>query len=365
MSESSPGAGPMVSGLLDEEIPEAEEPRTFRAALRALQGGSSASQFLLAAAVVVAVVIVGITHSGEVRKGAHALVGADLGWLSLAILASVALWGIGTVTQFGSMPVSPPVRQVFAVQIAASFTNHLLPAGSGGMAVNMRFLRRHGMSRGAAMGSVGLNSLAGLVTHLILLAAAIAVSPAMMSNVKAQLNWSGWWHSTRSPHPEVWVACGALAAAFVAVGIWGGKGGLAGRLATRVAYLWRRMVSELRALGAVVRHPMRASALWLGSLSVPLVHGLILYALLRSMESSIAVGPVMVVYVVVSSLAALVPSPGGVGALDVALPAAFGFVGVAFPDALGAVLGYRLLTVWVPLLPGAYVFGFLLRRRVI
>ena len=107
----------MVSRLLDEEIPEAEEPRTFRAALRALQGGSSASQFLLAAAVVVAVAIVGITHSGEVRKGAHALVGADLGWLSLAILASVALWGIGTVTQFGSMPVSPPVRQVFAVQI--------------------------------------------------------------------------------------------------------------------------------------------------------------------------------------------------------------------------------------------------------
>ena len=74
---------------------------------------------------------------------------------------------------------------------------------------------------------------------------------------------------------------------------------------------------------------------------------------------------VALAYLVASSVSALVPSPGGFGALDVALVAGLVAVGTPSATALATVLAYRLLTVWVPLVPGACVLAVLLRRRVI
>src|SRR5207237_2592928 len=102
------------------------------------------------------------------------------------------------------------------------------------------------------------------------------------------------------------------------------------------------------------------------SFSVPLLHALILFAVLKGVGVPIGVGTVVVIYVIVSSLSTLVPTPGGVGALDVVLPLAFiNVAGVDSVDAVAAVFGYRLLTVWVPLVPGAWMFTFLVRRRII
>lgn len=64
-------------------------------------------------------------------------------------------------------------------------------------------------------------------------------------------------------------------------------------------------------------------------------------------------------------MAALVPSPGGFGALDVTLVAGLVAVGAPTTTAVAAVLGFRLITVWVPMVPGALVFAVLLRRRVL
>jgi uncharacterized protein (TIRG00374 family) len=161
---------------------------------------------------------------------------------------------------------------------------------------------------------------------------------------------------------------GAVAGALILIAllVTRGRPGNWGRaLIARCRWAWKRLVREMKSLGTVVRNPSRAAALWLGSLSVPLLHGMILYAVLRSIGTPIAMGTAIAIYVVVSSLSAVIPSPGGIGALDVALVAAFAAVGVSSPAALAAVLGYRLLTVWVPLLPGACVFAVLLRRRII
>ena len=67
------------------------------------------------------------------------------------------------------------------MQVAATFANHVLPGGSGGLAVNVRFLRRYGLSRADAVGAVALNMLAGMVTHTAL------------------LRWRWWPRRTRSP----------------------------------------------------------------------------------------------------------------------------------------------------------------------
>jgi uncharacterized membrane protein YbhN (UPF0104 family) len=74
---------------------------------------------------------------------------------------------------------------------------------------------------------------------------------------------------------------------------------------------------------------------------------------------------VAVAYLAAGIVAAAVPTPGGVGSLDAALVVALMTVGTSAAVATAAVLAYRLITVWLPLLPGALVLGALVRRKVL
>ncbi|MYX42505.1 TIGR00374 family protein, partial [Streptomyces sp. SID89] len=61
----------------------------------------------------------------------------------------------------------------------------------------------------------------------------------------------------------------------------------------------------------------------------------------------------------------LLPTPGGLGSLDAALAFALTTAGAPGSGAASTVLGYRLLTVWLPLVPGLLVLGLLIRRRAL
>ncbi|MFB9840641.1 lysylphosphatidylglycerol synthase domain-containing protein, partial [Actinoallomurus acaciae] len=153
-------------------------------------------------------------------------------------------------------------------------------------------------------------------------------------------------------------------AAGVAVTLRGSRRWLR-RHVRRAASAARRLVRELRELGEVLRHPGRAAALWLGSLTLPLFHALILFSLLRGLQAPIGAGTVLVLYLGMSSLTAVVPSPGAIGGLDVALVAGLVAARASSAVAVATVLGYRMITVWLPLPPAACTFAVLLRRRVI
>jgi uncharacterized protein (TIRG00374 family) len=316
---------------------------------------SSTTRLVLAFAVAAAVVMLAVTHWNAVVAGGDSLAGGDKEWLVPAVLAAAAIWVAGAVTQLGSMPMRAPIGQLLAVQVAASFANNVSPAGSGGIGVNIRFLRRYGLSSGAAGGAVGLNSLAGLLTHLLLLLAAVAISPAVARSIHVPVSWRSYVTSAAYQAGWVLLAVAVILAIVLARASW----------RTRLGGHVVRFLHEVRGLGSVLRQPGRAAALWLGSLSTPLLHAVILFAVLRSLGVPMAVGTVVVVYLVVSSLAAMLPSPGGLGALDVTLLAGLEAVGISSSIALGAVLGYRLITVWLPLLPGAVALAVLVRRRVI
>ncbi|GAA1529064.1 lysylphosphatidylglycerol synthase domain-containing protein [Dactylosporangium maewongense] len=325
--------------------------------------GSSLPRMLLAIAVAVTVVVLGVTHWSTVSAGAAGLARANSAWLVVAALGTASIWVAGTVTQIGSMSLRPPVGRLLAVQVAASFANHVLPAGSGGMGINIRFLRKHGLGPGAAVGSVGLNTLVGAVTHTLLLVVAVAISPSLARGIHVPGSWRD--SVSRAAGPAGWIllaVCGLALAAGLAAAV---RPAWRRRMAERAVGAGRRVGEELRRLWGVLRDPYRAAALWLGSFSTPLLHAIILYAVLRSLGVAVTVGTAVVLYLVVSTLSAFVPSPGGIGALDVAMLAGLTAIGVSSAVALGAVVGYRLITVWVPLLPSAFVLAVLLRRRII
>jgi uncharacterized membrane protein YbhN (UPF0104 family) len=305
-----------------------------------------------------------VVHRTALEAGQQLLRAADLDWLSIGLAASALTWVAGTLTQLGSSATRLPVGRLFAVQVAGSFLNHLLPAGFGAMAVNVRFLQRSGMSRPAALAAIGLNASATVVTHVLLLAVAIAIAPSLLAETRPVAK-PGYFAER--------LGIAAVVAGLVLLlgsGIWlawdrrTGRN-LAATLAGRAGVAVRGACREIQRLGFVLRDPVHAAELWLGASACPLLHAVTLFAVMRAIGNPVPVVSVLAVYLVMSALAALVPSPGGLGALDVMLVGGLVAIGTPVVPAVAAVLGYRLLTVWVPLLPAAAVFAGLFRRRLI
>ena len=77
----------------------------------------------------------------------------------------------------------------------------------------------------------------------------------------------------------------------------------------------------------------------------------------------VSVPEVLAVYLGGTAVAAASPTPGTLGAMEVALSAGLTTVGVAPAPAVAAVLIYRLLTFWLPLVPGVIAFRYLQGKR--
>ncbi|MEU9151178.1 lysylphosphatidylglycerol synthase domain-containing protein [Streptomyces sp. NPDC048417] len=279
-------------------------------------------------------------HWPTVEHGALRLAVADQGWLFVAALAAVGTWASSALAQQGAVVRRLPGGRLVAAQFAASAANHLLPAGLGAGAVNLRFLMRCGLPAGRGASALAVKAAAGVVVRLALIAALAPACPGLL----------------RIPHLSVAALLAVTTAAVLLVVL----------IRVRV---WARCRDAVTAVAADIRalhaRPVRAAALWGGSLAFAGLHALVLIAVARAVELPLSPARVALLYLAASGAAALLPTPGGLGSLDAALALALTVSGTPAAAAASAVLGYRLLTVWLPLLPGLLVLGLLVRRRAL
>ncbi|MFH0518374.1 lysylphosphatidylglycerol synthase domain-containing protein [Streptomyces sp. M41] len=292
----------------------------------------------LTLAVLAAVVWLARRHWPVIETGAVRLAVADRGWLLLAATATLATWPCSALAQQGAVPGRLPPGRLVAAQFAASAANHVLPAGLGAGVVGLRFLLRCGIPFAGAVTAVAVKGAAGAVVRGALIAVLMAV-------------WPG---EPFLPTLDAWYL---IALCVVAVGV---VAVLAGPLSSAC----RRALAALRAhVTAVHARPARAAALWGGSLAFVLLHCGVLVAVTRAVDLPLPPAGVALLYLLAGTAATLLPTPGGLGSLDAALILALAAAGAPPVAATSAVLGYRLLTVWLPLLPGLAVLGVLVRRR--
>ncbi|KUN09659.1 hypothetical protein AQI95_03565 [Streptomyces yokosukanensis] len=279
-------------------------------------------------------------HWPALESGAGRLAGADQGWLLVGATAALATWAASALAQQGAVLRRLPRPRLVAAQFAASAVGHLLPAGLGAGAVNLRFLMRCGLPAGRSASALAVKATAGAVVRLALIALLAPACPGLL----------------RPPH----LTATALA---VAVGVLVLLGILP------MTPWWTRCRRALCAVRADIRAlhgcPARAAALWGGSLAFAALHCLVLISVTQAVAVPLPPLQVALVYLAGSSAAALLPTPGGLGSLDAALALGLTVSGAPGAAAASAVLGYRLLTVWLPLLPGLLVLGVLVRRKAL
>ncbi|MFD2348379.1 flippase-like domain-containing protein [Nonomuraea ferruginea] len=274
------------------------------------------------------------------------VVQANWAWSVLALVASFVSFVAAAVMLRGFVPYSLPLWRTTLVQFAASFVKLVAPAAVGGVAINTRYLQKRGIAPALAVASVGASQLVMLAFHigLLLLFAYITGSNTA---------------STFTPSRGLVVAL--LAVALLVVVLLGVPP--LRRLVTR--RMKRLFSNVLPRLLDVLQSPRKLIEGSIGTLLITLTFVLCLYACVHAFNWEIGFTTVAVVYLTANAIGSAAPTPGGLGAVELSLTAGLTVAGVPAELATSAVLLYRLLTFWLPVLPGWAAFTYLQRHEAL
>lgn len=271
---------------------------------------------------------------------------AQWGWVVAAVLFSALSYVAAAMALLGFVPERVPFPRTVAAQVAGSFVKIVAPAAVGGVALNTRFLQRAGVRPGLAVASVGASQLFGLGCHILML-----LSFGYLTGTE----------KTPSLSPSRTVIAGLLTVAVLVL------------VVTSVPFLRKFVVTRVRSLFAgvvprmldVLQRPQKLITGIGGMLLLTACFVMCLDASIRAFGDgsvSLSIASVAVVFLAGNALGSAAPTPGGVGAVEATLTVGLIAVGLPKEVAAPAVLLFRLLTLWLPVLPGWLAFNHLTRK---
>lgn len=120
----------------------------------------------------------------------------------------------------------------------------------------------------------------------------------------------------------------------------------------------RAIVGELArtisTVPAVLGNPRRTTAMIAGAVASNIAFGIALFGSVAAYGQVPSLLGILLAYMLAATVAAISPTPGGLGAMEAALVAALIRLGVASGPAVAAALTFRLATFWFPLPIGAW-----------
>ncbi|MFJ2026050.1 lysylphosphatidylglycerol synthase domain-containing protein [Streptomyces sp. NPDC087897] len=273
---------------------------------------------------------------------------AEWGWVAAALGFSALSYVAAAMSLLGFVPERVSFLKTVQAQVAGSFVKIVAPAAVGGVALNTRFLQRAGVRPGLAVASVGASQLFGLGAHIMLL--------ALFGYL------TGTEKTPDSLTPSRTVIAGLLTVAVLVL------------VVTAIPFLRKFVVTRVRSLFAGVVPRMldvvqRPQKLLTGIGGMLLLTGLFVLCLDASIRAfsgpdvpQLSYASIAVVFLAGNALGSAAPTPGGMGAVEGALTLGLIAVGLPKEVAAPAVLLYRVMTLWLPVLPGWLAFNQLTRK---
>jgi uncharacterized membrane protein YbhN (UPF0104 family) len=165
---------------------------------------------------------------------------------------------------------------------------------------------------------------------------------------------------TKSPiNPPTWayfVVAGLVALGGLVLAIPAGRRMVRARLSPTFGQVVPRLVE-------IAQHPTKLAEGLGGALLLSVAYIACLAACVAAFGDSVPIAKIGFVYLTGSALGSIIPTPGGLGAVETALTVGLTATGVPSGDAVSAVLLFRLLTFWLPVPFGWAALSFLQRRH--
>ena len=284
-----------------------------------------------------------VPRVGNFSDSWQVLGGVQLPWVFASLLLLVLTYVLAALMYVLLAAKKLHFKRTFGVQVASAFANRLLPAGLGGLTLNVQYLRKSNHTLAQAIAVAGTINFLGLVGHIILLLAVVIAGGASIMAM----------HSPFSTH--LWVVMLSAAVILALTLVLFGKFRIgAYRLIVEVLAFITSYRKRLRAFVAALLCSMLLTASYVG----------ILYMCLQGLGIEFTLVHTFVVFTLGIAAGTITPTPGGLGGAEAGLFAGLVAYEVPSGDALAVVLLFRLLTYWLPLLPGFALFVSVRKRYI-
>ncbi|MGW0595115.1 lysylphosphatidylglycerol synthase transmembrane domain-containing protein [Streptosporangium sp. NPDC002607] len=271
---------------------------------------------------------------------------AKWSWTGVALVAAMMSYVAAALMLMGFVPEKLPLGRTVLVQFAGSFVKLVAPAAVSGVAINTRYLQKRGIPLGQAVASVGASQLIGLAFHIALL---LLFAYITGSNTASSFT------------PSRTLVLTLLAVAVVVLVIVGVPR-LRRMITTRLRSLFSGVIPRLL---DVLQSPRKIIEGFSGTLLLTLFFVVCLDACVRAFGGSLNFAAVAIVFLAGNAIGSAAPTPGGLGAVELSLSVGLTLSGLSGEVATSAVLLFRLLTFWLPVLPGWASFAHLQRQEAL
>lgn len=266
-----------------------------------------------------------------------AVANADIIYVGLAFVAVMTTYFTAAAVYYKLAIRRLAYRPTLLIQLASAFTNRLLPAGIGTLTLYVQYLRKAEHTTSQAVAVVGVNNMLGMLAHIMLLAAVFICF--------ADTLHTGWL----SQADGGMIGIISLIAGIIILAIL-----LIFKQLRQRAY---RLVSEVRqSVYAYQKQPRRLLGALGFSLLTTVCYIAAFYCCVAAVGAQLGIYQVFTVFTIGMIVGTATPTPGGLVGAEAGLTGGLVAYGVQPDTALAAVLLYRFLTYWLPLIPGFITF---------
>ena len=286
--------------------------------------------------------------AGELNRASLASVlrTANWHWVIGALALSAVTYVGAALSLSGFVAERLDFVRTLLAQLAGSFVTLVTPAAVGGAALNIRYLQKRKIPAPVAAASVGVAQVVAFVLHILLIV------------VFAAIAGTGPGEPLKPPRWAYFVLAGLVVAALGVLAVPAGRR----LLRARVAPTFNQVLPQLV---EVAQRPQKLVQGLGGALLLSLSYILCLAACVAAFGRSVPIASIGVVYLTGSAIGSLLPTPGGLGAVEAALTAGLTATGMPGAVAVSAVLLFRLLTFWLPVPFGWAALSYLERKKAL
>jgi uncharacterized membrane protein YbhN (UPF0104 family)/tRNA A-37 threonylcarbamoyl transferase component Bud32 len=270
--------------------------------------------------------------------------GSDLVWVAVALVIAQLSYVSQAVAMRGAVQTPLPLLPCVVLKSATKFLNLTVPGSAGSIALGIRFLQRLGVPTGEAVASGMVDDFTKTIVQVLLFL-------GLFRFVHFQFDTSNLSGAVPS-QTLVEVVAAALVVAVVVV--------------MAVPALRNKVLPSvreaLRSVWSVARDRHKRIELFGGAVATEIIFALTLGAAASAYGVHLSLAQLLLINVAVSTLAGLIPVPGGIGAAEAGLAAGLVAMGVPEATAFAIAITHRLCTYYLPPVWGYFSLQWLRRK---
>ncbi len=284
-----------------------------------------------------------IPQFADLSSSIESIKNGDPWYLIIALALSILTYPTAAAV-YKLISIHPLIYvRTLLITITTSFTNRLLPASTGAIATNIRYLQKTGYSATQASSITALNNLIGFIGHMTIL-----FIVAGLSNVRFQ-------DIVKIPISRNIFAIAGLVLFSILVAVI-----TIGPLRKIALKIYRSIKKDLTVL---FEKPDRFIFALVCAMTITTLFSMCLYVCALALGVELSVLQAFFVLTVGITAASVTPTPGGIGGAEAGLVAGFVSIGLPVETGLSIALVYRLVTFWLPILPGFIAFNYATKKR--